>query len=255
MRSRGRPTSPSTWPPAKPTTVTSPGSISVGCGASSTAPNGSIRRLWNASRIGLRTSISGTTCCARHTAWRRQRSSWQAAPGVIRQAARFGAVGFDVDELCRGPRSAVFGRNQRSALVRYELPQSPVVRIVDVDTHRECTQDVVGEIWVHGDNVAAGYWSRPPEEQRCFGANTCRPFGWHAGWSMVANRRSGLHLRGRVVRRRPHQGSADHPRAQSPSRGHRGDGPRDHPRPGRGDIGSGEQYRESGHGHRAQEAH
>ena len=62
-----------------------------------------------------------------------------------------------------------------TALVRYKLPQSPVVRIVDVDTNRECPQDVVGEIWVHGDNVADGYWSRPPEEQRCFGATLVDP--------------------------------------------------------------------------------
>ena len=59
--------------------------------------------------------------------------------------------------------------------MRYELPKSPVLRIVDVDTHRECAQDVVGEIWVHGDNVAAGYWGRPPEEQRCFGATLVDP--------------------------------------------------------------------------------
>ena len=39
----------------------------------------------------------------------------------------------------------------------------------------ECPQDVVGEIWVHGDNVAAGYWSKPPEEQRCFGATLVDP--------------------------------------------------------------------------------
>ncbi|PRC50531.1 acyl-CoA synthetase, partial [Mycobacterium sp. ITM-2017-0098] len=57
----------------------------------------------------------------------------------------------------------------------YELPKSPLVRIVDVDTSRECPQDVVGEIWVHGDNVAAGYWSRPPEEQGCFGATVVDP--------------------------------------------------------------------------------
>ena len=36
-------------------------------------------------------------------------------------------------------------------------------------------QDVVGEIWVHGDNVADGYWGRPPEEQRCFGATLVDP--------------------------------------------------------------------------------
>ena len=34
---------------------------------------------------------------------------------------------------------------------------------------------MVGEIWVHGENVAAGYWSRPPEEQRCFGATIVDP--------------------------------------------------------------------------------
>jgi fatty acid CoA ligase FadD21 len=79
------------------------------------------------------------------------------------------AVRFDVDELSAG-RAQRCAAGAGSALVRYELPQSPVVRIVDVDTNRQCSQDVVGEIWVHGDNVAAGYWSRPPEEQRCFGA-------------------------------------------------------------------------------------
>jgi len=84
--------------------------------------------------------------------------TWSESPGAAR---------FDADELSAG-------RVQRcaigSGLVRYELPQSPVVRIVDVDTNRECPQDVVGEIWVHGDNVAEGYWSRSPEEQKCFGA-------------------------------------------------------------------------------------
>ncbi|EJZ13622.1 acyl-CoA synthetase, partial [Mycolicibacterium fortuitum subsp. fortuitum DSM 46621 = ATCC 6841 = JCM 6387] len=62
-----------------------------------------------------------------------------------------------------------------TALVQYQLPQSPVVRIVDVDTHRECPPDAVGEIWVHGENVAAGYWSRPAEEQQCFGATLVDP--------------------------------------------------------------------------------
>ena len=50
-----------------------------------------------------------------------------------------------------------------------------MVRIVDVDSHRQCPPDVVGEIWVHGDNVAAGYWSRSPEEQQCFGATLVDP--------------------------------------------------------------------------------
>jgi fatty acid CoA ligase FadD21 len=79
------------------------------------------------------------------------------------------AVHFDVDELSAG-RAQRCAAGAGSALVRYKLPQSPVVRIVDVDSNRQCPQDVVGEIWVHGDNVSAGYWSRSPEEQQCFGA-------------------------------------------------------------------------------------
>jgi fatty acid CoA ligase FadD21 len=84
------------------------------------------------------------------------------------------AVHFDVAELSAG-------RVQRSvadtgtALVKYKVPQSPTVRIVDCDTHRECTPGLVGEIWVHGANVADGYWRKPPEEQRCFGATLVDP--------------------------------------------------------------------------------
>ena len=85
-----------------------------------------------------------------------------------------GSVRFDVDELSAGHAQRC-STGAGSALVRYELPKSPVVRIVDVNTHRECTQDVVGEIWVHGDNVGAGYWSRPPKEQACFGAALVDP--------------------------------------------------------------------------------
>jgi fatty acid CoA ligase FadD21 len=81
---------------------------------------------------------------------------------------------FDVDELSAGRvRPPAVGKG--TALVRYALPPSPEVRIVDVDANRSCPQDAVGEIWVHGDNVAAGYWSRPPEEQQCFGATLVDP--------------------------------------------------------------------------------
>ena len=34
---------------------------------------------------------------------------------------------------------------------------------------------MVGEIWVHGDNVAAGYWSKPEETERTFGAKLVAP--------------------------------------------------------------------------------
>jgi len=50
-----------------------------------------------------------------------------------------------------------------------------LVRIVDPDTRRECPSGTVGEIWVHGDNVAAGYWQKPEESQRTFGAKIAAP--------------------------------------------------------------------------------
>jgi fatty acid CoA ligase FadD21 len=84
------------------------------------------------------------------------------------------AVPFDVDELSAG-RAQRCAAGSGTSLVRYKVPQSPTVRIVDYDTHRECPPDVVGEMWVHGENVAGGYWHRPPEEQRCFGATLVAP--------------------------------------------------------------------------------
>jgi fatty acid CoA ligase FadD21 len=84
------------------------------------------------------------------------------------------AARFDFDELSAG-RVKRCPAGTGTALVKYDVPQSPALRIVDGDTHRECPQDVVGEIWVHGDNVAAGYWRRSPEEQQCFGATLVAP--------------------------------------------------------------------------------
>jgi fatty acid CoA ligase FadD21 len=84
------------------------------------------------------------------------------------------AVHFDVAELSTG-RARRCAAGTGTALVKYKVPQSPTLRIVDTDTDRECPQGVVGEIWVHGPNVADGYWRKPPEEQRCFGATLPDP--------------------------------------------------------------------------------
>ncbi|KGI66365.1 AMP-binding protein [Mycolicibacterium rufum] len=90
--------------------------------------------------------------------------TWDESEPVLR---------FDTDDLSAGRVSRC--RSGGSALVRYALPTAPVVRIVDVDTSSECPPDAVGEIWVCGDNVAAGYWSRTAEEQQCFGATIPDP--------------------------------------------------------------------------------
>jgi fatty acid CoA ligase FadD21 len=94
------------------------------------------------------------------------------AAGTWRESSP--AAHFDAGELGAG-RVQLCAAGKGTALASYQLPQSPVVRIVDVDTNRQCPPDVVGEIWVHGDNVATGYWGRPPEEQLCFGATLVDP--------------------------------------------------------------------------------
>lgn len=60
-------------------------------------------------------------------------------------------------------------------LLSYGTPKSPIVRIVDSDTCIECPTGRVGEIWLHGDNVAEGYWHKPEETQRTFGGKLANP--------------------------------------------------------------------------------
>ena len=59
-------------------------------------------------------------------------------------------------------------------LVSYGVPQSPMVRIVDPETSTECPAGTVGEIWVHGGNVATGYWQKPEESEQYVRRNACR---------------------------------------------------------------------------------
>jgi fatty-acyl-CoA synthase len=42
--------------------------------------------------------------------------------------------------------------------------------VVDPDTGAELPDGSVGELWLHGDNVGRGYWRRPEESERVFGA-------------------------------------------------------------------------------------
>jgi len=81
-------------------------------------------------------------------------------------------VEFDAAQLSQG--SAV--RSPGGApLLRYGLPSSPLLRIVDADTCVPCPAGVVGEIWTHGENVAGGYWRKPDQTGSAFGATLLEP--------------------------------------------------------------------------------
>ncbi len=60
-------------------------------------------------------------------------------------------------------------------LVSYGMPDSPTVRVVDPETSIECGPGTVGEIWVFGENVCEGYWQKPEESERTFGATIVGP--------------------------------------------------------------------------------
>jgi len=44
------------------------------------------------------------------------------------------------------------------------------VKIVDPKTHKECSEDGIGEIWVQSDSVAQGYWGKPELSKESFKA-------------------------------------------------------------------------------------
>jgi fatty acid CoA ligase FadD28 len=83
-------------------------------------------------------------------------------------------VHFGSEELTAGhaERSASGGG---TPLVSYGVPRLPMVRIVDPETSIECPAGTTGEIWVHGGNVAGGYWQKPQETEQTFGAALVAP--------------------------------------------------------------------------------
>jgi fatty acid CoA ligase FadD28 len=102
------------------------------------------------------------------------RPSYGMAEATVYLSARTPAlppeiVHFDAERLSAGEaiRTEITGG---STLVAYGLPESPLLRIVDPETNVECAEGAVGEIWAYGDNVAVGYWNRPEESERTFGA-------------------------------------------------------------------------------------
>ena len=83
-------------------------------------------------------------------------------------------VRFDYEKLAAGHAERC-GAEGGSELVSYGAPRSSTVRIVDPETRTENPDGKVGEIWVHGDQVAMGYWRNPQQTERTFGGEMADP--------------------------------------------------------------------------------
>jgi acyl-CoA synthetase (AMP-forming)/AMP-acid ligase II len=74
-------------------------------------------------------------------------------------------VTFDTEKLTAGMAKR---SSTGTGLIRYGVPTSPQISIVDSETRLEAPAGTVGEIWVHGDNVCFGYWNKPEETEQTF---------------------------------------------------------------------------------------
>ncbi len=83
-------------------------------------------------------------------------------------------VCFDYEKLSAGyaKRCDTEGGTE---LVSYGPPRVVTTRIVDPDTRMENPAGKVGEIWVHGDSVAGGYWRNPQLSEGTFGVELVDP--------------------------------------------------------------------------------
>jgi long-chain fatty acid adenylase/transferase FadD26 len=85
------------------------------------------------------------------------------------------AVNFDYEKLSAGFATPCATAQAGSELVSQGPPRACTVRIVDSETRVENPAGKVGEIWVHGDNVAAGYWRNPELTEQTFGGQLVDP--------------------------------------------------------------------------------
>jgi fatty acid CoA ligase FadD28 len=83
-------------------------------------------------------------------------------------------VHFESEKLSAGHAKRCTNASD-TPLVSYGTPESTTVRIVDPETLTECPAGTTGEIWVHGENVAIGYWHKPQETERTFRGRLVAP--------------------------------------------------------------------------------
>jgi long chain fatty acid CoA FadD26 len=82
-------------------------------------------------------------------------------------------VRFDADKLAAGHAELCEGGG--SEQVGHGTPRSSDVRIVDPVTMLERPAGQVGEIWVHGGQISAGYWRNPELSRQVFHSEVAEP--------------------------------------------------------------------------------
>jgi acyl-CoA synthetase (AMP-forming)/AMP-acid ligase II len=81
------------------------------------------------------------------------------------------STSFDRAALCAGRAVAAAGPADRvQEVVAVGSPVGQLVRIVDPDRRSLRCDDEIGEVWVHGPHLAAGYWGQPERAAETFGA-------------------------------------------------------------------------------------
>ena len=105
------------------------------------------------------------------------RPSYGMAEATVYAATRTPAeppriVDFEPEKLSAGHAERC---ESGTPLVSYGEPKSPTIRVVDPETRIQCPDGTVGEIWLHGDNVAAGYWQKPDQTRHTFGGRLVAP--------------------------------------------------------------------------------
>lgn len=70
--------------------------------------------------------------------------------------------------------------------------------VVDPETREEVEEGAIGELWLHGDNVAAGYEGRAEDTQQTFNNTLRGQDGWLATGDLVAFYQGHLYITGRL---------------------------------------------------------
>jgi fatty-acyl-CoA synthase len=90
---------------------------------------------------------------------------------TIAPTARATVVHFDREQLSEG-RAVRVAAEAPSAVAQVscgQVARSQWAVIVNPDAHTELADGRIGEIWLHGNNIAQQYWEKPEESLRTFG--------------------------------------------------------------------------------------